>query len=282
MTLAEWRKAYIERLSGLYPAREAEALFFHALQHALGIDRLHYTLQSAHELSQEQAERVEFVCRALQQGKPLQYITGEQVFYSRRFAVDGRVLIPRGETEELVALVLAENTFPSCRVLDIGTGSGAIAVTLAAERRGWQVEGWDISPDALDVARANAGSLGAQVSFRQADILDESTWPQSAPYDIVVSNPPYVLECERTSMHVNVLHHEPAGALFVPDDDPLLFYRAIARFARRNLVPGGRLYFEINRAFGGGTAQLLEEEGYSAVKVLQDINGCDRMVRAQV
>lgn len=282
MTLSAWRKTYIERLSQLYPAGEAEALFFRALQHASGIDRLHYTLQRECEPDAAQAESLHRICCDLQHGKPLQYIIGYQWFCSRRFAVDPRVLIPRGETEELVARILSENGSAAARVLDIGTGSGAIALTLALERPQWEVAGWDISADALQVAGENARRLGARAEFRRVDILDPGVGEQAAaPYDIVVSNPPYVLHSEREQMHVNVWRHEPSGALFVPDDDPLVFYRAIARFARKNLVSGGRLYFEINRAFGPQTAELLVREGYREIEVLTDIHGRQRMVRAQ-
>lgn len=282
MNLSAWRKAYIEHLAQLYPAGEAEALFFRALQYALGIDRLHYTLQREYEPDAPQAESLRRICHDLRQGRPLQYITGEQWFYSRCFAVDARVLIPRGETEELVARILSENGPEASRVLDIGTGSGAIAVTLALERPQWEVAGWDISEEALQVAGGNARRLGARVDFRRADILDPQVGENApGPYDIVVSNPPYVLQSEREQMHVNVWRHEPSTALFVPDDDPLVFYRAIARFARGSLAAGGRLYFEINRAFGRQTAELLAREGYRAIEVWNDINGRQRMVRAQ-
>lgn len=280
MTLSQWRRKYID-LSPLYSQCEAEGLFYRTADYLWGLDRLHYSLEKDRMLPPEESEKISRIFRELSAGEPLQYITGEQVFFGRRFAVDTRVLIPRGETEELVAFVLSAHGKEPLRLLDVGTGSGAIAVTLAAERPGWQVTAVDISPDALEVARNNAKDLGVAVDFIQTDILDESRWSGLGTYQAIVSNPPYVRESEKKAMHTNVLDHEPPGALFVPDADPLVFYRAIARFAKGALVPGGKLYFEINEALGLETAALLEGLGFEAVKIYQDINGRDRMAEAR-
>lgn len=281
MTLSQWHRKYIEDLAFLYPRCEAEGLFYRTVDYLWGLDRLHYSLEKDRTLSPEESEKISWIFGELSTGRPLQYITGVQPFFGRDFSVDPRVLIPRGETEELAALLLSTYGKEPLRLLDIGTGSGAIAVTLAAERPGWQVTAMDISPDALEVAATNAKKLDAAVNFIQADILDENRWGELGTYQVIVSNPPYVRESEKKAMHTNVLDHEPPGALFVPDADPLVFYRAIARFAKGALVPGGRLYFEINEALGQETAALLEGLGFEEVKIHRDINGRDRMAEAQ-
>lgn len=281
MTLSQWHRKYIADLASLYPQCEAEGLFYRTVEYLWGLNRLHYSLQKDRILSPEESEKILWIFRELSDGRPLQYITGVQPFFGRDFLVDPRVLIPRGETEELVALLLSAHGKEPLRLLDIGTGSGAIAVTLAAERPGWQVTAVDISPDALEVAATNAKNLGVAVNFVQADILDESRWVEQGVYQVIVSNPPYVRESEKKAMHTNVLDHEPPGALFVPDADPLVFYRAIARFAKGALASGGRLYFEINEALGQETTALLEGLGFEEVKIHRDINGRDRMAEAQ-
>lgn len=281
MTLSQWHRKYIADLATLYPRCESESLFYRTVDYLWGMDRLHYSLDKDAGLPPEESEKISRIFERLSVGEPLQYITGEQVFFGRRFAVDPRVLIPRGETEELVALLLSGDDKGSLKLLDIGTGSGAIAVTLATERPGWQVKGMDISPGALDVAGENARRLDAAVDFVEADILDENRWAELGVYDIIVSNPPYVRESEKKTMHANVLEHEPQGALFVPDGDPLVFYRTIARFAKIGLAPGGKLYFEINEALGRETADMLAELGFRNVKIHQDINGRDRMAEAR-
>lgn len=213
----------------------------------------------------------------LQAGHPVQYVIGETEFAGRRFYVDASTLIPRPETGELAAWVAA-HAGAGCRMLDIGTGSGCIAVSVACQCPGAEVEGVDISAEALAVAARNAARNGTKVRFRQADILryEECAWGR---YDIVVSNPPYVRESEKQGMQPQVLHHEPPGALFVPDNDPLLFYRRIAEFGQEHLREGGLLFFEINEAFGAETAALLERYGYGEVEVRRDFDDKERMVK---
>lgn len=281
MTLSQWRRKYIADLAFLYSQCEAESLFYRTVDFLWGMDRLHYSLDKDNELPPEESGKISRIFGELSAGRPLQYITGVQTFFGRDFSVDMRVLIPRGETEELAALLLSAHDKEPLSLLDVGTGSGAIAITLAAERPGWQVTAVDISPDALTVAGNNAKKLGASVDFVQADILDESRWGELGAYEVIVSNPPYVRESEKKAMHTNVLDHEPPGALFVPDADPLVFYRAIARFAKGALAPGGKLYFEINEALGPETTVLLEGLGFEEIKIHRDINGRDRMAEAR-
>ncbi|MBQ1968285.1 MAG: peptide chain release factor N(5)-glutamine methyltransferase, partial [Flavobacteriales bacterium] len=193
-----------------------------------------------------------------------------------------RVLIPRGETEEIVDWILTDYDVQKKSVLDIGVGSGAICVSLAAERKNWQVEGIDISTDALCVATGNAVAMGVDINLFQCDVLDREKWNRLGRYDIIVSNPPYVLDSERRDMHSNVTKYEPHIALYVPDADPLLYYREIAQMALSHLNAGGALYFEINQAYGRETVDMLRDMGYGNVELKRDINGKDRMVKAVI
>lgn len=216
------------------------------------------------------------VSRQIEAGCPPQYITGYADFCDRRFAVRPGVLIPRPETEELIRWI-REDKPEKLRMLDIGTGSGCIAVTLAADFPEAAVSAADISETALEVARRNAEANHAAIRFMRCDILTETP---AGTYDLIVSNPPYVTKKEQAAMRDNVLSHEPELALFVPDDDPLLFYRAIAKHGKQLLSPGGRLYFEINEAYGREVLALLLSEGYDGVELRADIYDKPRMVKA--
>jgi release factor glutamine methyltransferase len=265
-------------LSGIYPAREAEAIALRLFEELLQVSRTALYLDP--EAPVEAPEAVERALSELKQGRPVQYGLGKTEFYGLRLRVDENVLIPRPETEELVRRVLAENVAGGdFRVLDIGTGSGAIAIALA---RAWPeavVEAIDISPGALAVARENARRNEVQVRFSACDILQEVP---TGRFDVIVSNPPYVRPSERAQMHPNVLNHEPELALFVPEDDPLLFYRRIATTARELLQSGGRLYFEINEAMGTEIAHLLTRLGYTCVEIHTDLSGKERIARGIV
>lgn len=226
----------------------------------------------------------EMVCR-LEQGEPVQYVLNEATFCGRTFGVNKSVLIPRPETEELCRLIVDEWNHPVCclqpptplRLLDIGTGSGCIAITLALSLPWAVVTAWDISSDALLTARDNGRRLQASVDWQLHDALtppaDRGKW------DVIVSNPPYIIERERARMRRNVLDHEPGLALFVPDDDPLRFYRAITHYAATALRPEGRLYFEINPLFVDELTRMMREEGFRNVEVLTDFRGHQRMVK---
>lgn len=211
--------------------------------------------------------------------EPLQYIEGRTLFLGREFWVAPGVLIPRPETEELVELMLKE--IPAdARILDVGTGSGCIAISLAKELPDALVTAWDVSPEALSVARANARKLQSNVRFVECDVLACQV-DEVGLYDVIVSNPPYVTEAEKADMEPNVLQWEPSLALFVPDDDPLRFYRRIAVLGRDMLVDGGRLYFEINRAYGREMVEMLCTVGYVGVRVEKDLSQNDRFVIAE-
>lgn len=231
--------------------------------------------------SENDRDRLEDILNRLRDYEPLQYVLGKAEFGGLSFEVTPDVLIPRPETLELVEWITADcQGTEGVRILDIGTGSGCIPVTLYKRLEAYrpQVASWDISEKALEVAGRNAVANGAVVTFCCQDVLSESL-PETE-VDVLVSNPPYIAEKEKASMERNVLDWEPGLALFVPDDDPLLFYRRIAEVGLRILSPKGRLYYEINRAYGKETVELLERLGYTEVELRKDLSGNDRMVKA--
>lgn len=272
--------AYIRsRLEPYYPAEEAAALSRVVCCDLLGVAPVDYYLGKDMVLSPEKEQKLEDILSRLSRFEPLQYIEGRVRFLGREFRVAPGVLIPRPETEELVELVLRE--IPAgARVLDVGTGSGCIAVSLAKELPEFSVTAWDVSPEAIGVARANAGRLQAEVRFVECDVLTCQPGADDR-YDVIVSNPPYVTESEKRDMEPNVLQWEPSLALFVPDDDPLRFYRRIAALGRGMLNDGGRLYFEINRAMGHAMEAMLRAMGYVGVRVLKDLSRNARFVIAE-
>ena len=221
-------------------------------------------------------EGLEQAIAQLAAGRPVQYVVGSAEFLGRRFAVREGVLIPRPETEELAAWIVRDER-RAAALLDIGTGSGCIAATLALELPQAAVSAADIPPAALDTAAENFRRLGARVDLRRADALGDLAEVFPGPFDAIVSNPPYVPQSDLRQMHVNVRDHEPHEALFVPDDDPLRFYRAIARAGRRMLRPGGRLYFEIYHRHADAMRRMLDEEGYERTDVREDLFGKPRM-----
>jgi release factor glutamine methyltransferase len=216
-------------------------------------------------------------------GEPLQYLTGKAHFYGMELQVGPGVLIPRPETEELVnwALALLEHR-DTGRLIDLGTGSGCIALALKRYLYDWEVEGMDVQEEALQYARSNATRLGLSVKWRQADLLDSGNWADWAPYDAILSNPPYITRAEANRMGPGVLAHEPAPALFVTNEDPLQFYRVIAEFARKKLRPGGWLLLEVNEFFGAETRDFYLEAGFHPVLLRQDMQGKDRMLGMQL
>ena len=229
------------------------------------------------KLSTKKRQLLENAVRRLQNNEPLQYVLGTVLFQGLRLFVAPGVLIPRPETEELVERILKEHSGAS-NILDIGTGSGCIALSLAKKIPGATVEAWDVSAEALKIARRNNKMIGANVRFRQIDVL--SSGNIRGKFDLIVSNPPYVTESEKKEMDKNVLDWEPASALFVPDSDPLLFYRRIATLGLELLLPGGQLFFEINQAYGSEIARLLKDTGYRNVRISKDLFNNDRFATA--
>ncbi|MCH7401470.1 peptide chain release factor N(5)-glutamine methyltransferase [Belliella kenyensis] len=264
-----------EKLQFIYPKQEAESLILWLLEDTLGINRQDLLLdKTIHEVPDILYSHI----KSLLEKKPIQYILGIAPFYGRSFEVNENVLIPRNETEELVHLIIQENKQLNLRILDIGTGSGCIPISLKLEIPSSKLFAIDVSPEALLIAKRNAEALEASVEFLKVDILNEEIHLNNL--DIIVSNPPYVLDSEKSIMHENVLNHEPHLALFVDDDDPLIFYRNIAQKATSSLKKGGKLYFEINEAYGEDVVNLLEEMGYTEVILRRDLNDKNRMVSA--
>lgn len=263
--------------------REARALAFVVLEDAFGLSRTDIYLGKDTAFSEEDTIRLEKILRRLEQGEPVQYAIGTAQFCDLTFRVTPDTLIPRPETEELVGWVASLlPSDASCSVLDVGTGTGCIAISLAKQFPRAQVTAWDISEGALAVARQNAQANGVTVDFRRTDVLEvvnESA--ASAPSSdalYIVSNPPYICERERTEMEAHVLDYEPASALFVPDADPLLFYRALARLGQQ--LNASAVLVEINQAYGQETVRMFQSSGYSNVELRRDIYGKDRMIKA--
>ena len=270
--------AYIRQsLQDLYPPQELKSLVMMICCDMLGMDALDIYLGKDINLSESKQHELENILLRLRKNEPIQYIRGVASFLGRPFQVAPGVLIPRPETAELVELIISENKNRFIRILDVGTGSGCIAVSLSLE--GYKdVVAWDISDDALAIARTNNEVLGANVLFEKKDVFADQSIG-SAKFDIIVSNP-YVTEAEREEMELNVLDWEPELALFVSDNDPLCFYRCIAILGRELLTGEGQLYFEINRAYGVETVSMLTDLGYRNPRIIKDISGNDRIVTA--
>lgn len=291
-----------KRLTAIYNEREAQAIVRTVLDALFGMSLTDICLGKVTQLSADDTTRLEKIMQRLEKSEPVQYVLGSEWFAGRLFDVAPGVLIPRPETEDLVKWACDEakekekednskeergkeekevskkgEEAPHPSILDIGTGSGCIAITVALALPQARVTAWDISTDALAIAAGNAHRLGASVRFEHQDALsapdDEERW------DVIVSNPPYICDRERADMSDNVLNYEPELALFVPDSDPLLFYRAIARYASKALKPGGRLLFETNTAYAHEVAQAMADEGFTAIEVRNDCFGKPRMVK---
>ena len=275
-----------QQLQILYDQREAAAIAAAVIMHITGLDNIGRLINKHQQLTQEQEQYYHAITKELFQQKPLQYILHEAPFYGMDLYVDETVLIPRPETEELVQWIIDEVNTNSSRfnipysILDIGTGSGCIPIALGKHLPATAVHAIDISEKALAVAQRNAAAQGVPVQFHILDILNKSDWKQLSRFDIIVSNPPYITEKEAMDMHNNVLLHEPHTALFVPDEQPLLFYEAIASFGLQHLNNNGLLFFEINEAYGKEVVNMLAARGYQNVELKKDMQGKDRMVKA--
>ena len=265
----------MQRLLSVYPQREARALYMLVMEVAFGLTPTQVLTGKDNELSSDKRALLQNIIDRLLRKEPVQYILGQSDFCGHTFYVAPGVLIPRPETEGLVRLIGQQFPTP-CTILDIGTGSGCIAVSLAL--MGHKVTAMDVSADALSIARENARRLQADILFLQEDILHPT--PTQQQWDVIVSNPPYVCQREAGQMDSNVLDYEPHLALFVPDSDPLLFYRAIALYAIKHLTANGCLYFEINQAYPAETTSLLEQTGFSKIEAHTDCFDKPRFISA--
>ena len=278
MTIHEANQSLLSVLNASYHGNEASAIASLVMEHLTGMTKAHRLLHKADQLSDSDQQRYNSYLAALREGRPVQYVLGEAWFSGLRFHVTEATLIPRPETEELVAAVILHKT-KIRSIIDIGTGSGCIPVTIKKQLPAIAVSAVDVSAPALTVARGNADNHSVDITFIQLDFLQEEQWAELGSFDAIVSNPPYVKQSESNSMLPHVLNHEPHLALFVPDTDALLFYRKIAQFGKKHLNPGGMLFLEINEALGNETKTLLQENGYQPT-LKQDFYGKDRMILA--
>lgn len=285
MTIQAAFTQIITALAPIHDQREAANIAHIVMEYVTGLSKMDRIVYKDRELTDQQSTQLQAALKALQEHQPVQYVTGSSWFYGMELQVNGNVLIPRPETEELVEWIvqdLSESKLLNRRILDIGTGSGAIPIALKKELPAATVWAVDVSEGALDTARGNAQKQKLEVHFEQMDILNTTLTGSLPMFDIIVSNPPYICQRESADMQEQVVAYEPGIALFVPDHDALLFYRAIGLLAKDKLNQGGALYFEINEAFGQETAALLRELGYVNVEVKKDLFGKDRMVKAML
>lgn len=273
-----------EQISEHYDEQEATNIAYIVIEYFFGLNRTEVMLDAPfNNFDSEVEEDLESIIKQLNKNRPIQYILGEAHFYGLDFFVNKRTLIPRPETEELVDLVLKENVARNeLNVLDIGTGTGCIPICFKIKEKSWKVVATDKDPYTLEVAQDNADSFGVPVKFIVDDILNTKISVPHNKFDIIVSNPPYIPMKDKKSMSKRVLFYEPEMALFVPDDEPLKFYIAIADFAKDSLASDGKLYFEIHENFGTETKDMLESKGFQQVEVIQDMQGKYRIVKASL
>lgn len=279
-TIAKFIKTFKTELKNIYPKEEINSFIDILLLHYAGINKTKAFLYPDKKLPDDAMKNLEYALKKLKQEYPVQYITGQTEFYGLQFKVSPDVLIPRPETEELVDLIIKNHqNHQKIKILDIGTGSGCIPVSLKKHLPENEIFAMDISEKALQTAQQNAKINQVQIHFFKDDILN----PQKSKYidfDIIVSNPPYVREKEKHLMKKNVLENEPHIALFVKDNDALIFYRAIINFAKNRLKPKGFIYFEINEALGNQIENLLSLNNFTAIKIIKDLQGKDRIIKA--
>lgn len=281
MTLKEAHIYISGKLKAIYDSSEADNIAGWVVENLSGTKRTDRISNRERKLNEAELDRLEQNLRRLLNHEPVQYVLNEAWFCGLKLYVDDHVLIPRPETEELVEWIISDCRFPidSLSILDIGSGSGCIPLALKKRLGKAEVLGCDVSEGALNVARKNSNLLGINVNFIKLDFLDPAEREGLPLFDILVSNPPYIPEKDKTTMHLNVLNYEPATALFVPDDDALVFYSAIAGFGKAHLRKDGKIYTEIHESLGSATRELFEKAGYNT-EIKKDMQGKDRMVKA--
>ena len=286
MLLKQYKTHFFETLKNIQEEQEIESFFFILTEYLHNLKRVDVALNPNFELLDAEVKKWDSILAQLQQEKPIQYITGETWFYGLQFEVNENTLIPRPETEELVDWIIESQKSKvqsqKLEILDIGTGSGCIPVSLKVNLSQANVSALDVSEEALEVAKRNAAINKVDINFIQANILEvEDLFQFPSPYNIIVSNPPYVRVLEKQEIKKNVLDYEPHLALFVDDNDALLFYRKIAQLALINLAPNGLLFFEINQYLGKETVVLLENIGFKNIELRKDFYGNDRMIKCK-
>lgn len=281
MNLKQLLQKFHQELDLLFGKEEVDSFFNILLEYYLKMKRTDFILNTSFELSVQQLQDFNTVLSRLKNQEPIQYILGETFFYGLRFKVNKNTLIPRPETEELVAWILEVCENKKLKILDIGTGSGCIAVSLAKHLPNAEVFALDISEKALQVAKENAELNTVKITFLKADILNWKNDDSRSRFDVIVSNPPYVREQEKLEMKSNVVDHEPHQALFVTNNNPLQFYEAVGYFAQEYLKSRGLLFFEINQYLGNETQQLLKQLDFNNIELKQDLFGKDRMLKAR-
>ncbi len=280
MNYSQIKKIFHQQLKEIYIENDIDSLFFIALEYVTSISKIEYILQKEEEISEEKLIELKFILEELTKNKPIQYITKNAYFYGLNFYVNDKVLIPRQETNELVDWVLMSVTHSKpIKILDIGTGSGCIAITLKKNLPLSEVFAIDISNEAIQVAQKNANNNQVEINFLQKNILEINDLKSN--FDIIISNPPYVRELEKLEMAPNVLDNEPHLALFVPDNNPLLFYEKITEIALKNLTEDGMLFFEINQYLSAETKKMIENKGFKNVTLRKDLQENYRMILAK-
>ena len=284
MILKEFKLFFNEALSAIYPKTEIDSFFFILIEEKLKLQRIDTVLKPDFLITKKNLIDLKTIVKRLQKEEPIQYIIGSTEFYGLPFLVDKNTLIPRTETEELVAWVLDEikvltnNKITELSILDIGTGTGCIPISLAKNLTSLNISAIDISPEALIIAKQNAILNKVTIEFIELDILNAESLPQE--YDVIISNPPYVRELEKVEIKNNVLENEPHLALFVEDENPLIFYNKIADLAKQQLSKNGMLFFEINQYLGKETVNMLVKKGFKNIQLKKDLFGNDRMIKA--
>jgi release factor glutamine methyltransferase len=277
-TITDIRKLLRRELEGLYYEKEIDSVTNIIIKTLFTTNRLHQLTEPGFIIPPEIKSRISEIAAELKAGKPVQYILGETEFYGTLIRLNPHVLIPRQETEELVDLIIRENAGFTGRIIDFGTGSGCIAIALGKNLPGASIVATDISPEAVSLAGKNAVMNGIRISFLVSDLMGPV--PLSiAIAGIIVSNPPYVRESEKNLMHMNVTGYEPHSALFVPDDDPLKYYRRLLEISASVLEPGGRAYFEINEALGNELEEMMKRFNFRKTRKIKDINGKERIIK---
>lgn len=278
LNIAILKQSLFRELSEIYDSNEAFAVTRLVLEH-FNFPESSILKNPSAPVEEQTLREIKKIVSDLHKNKPVQYALGEAYFYERLFEINDKVLIPRPETEELVSNILLESHMPAPVILDIGTGSGCIAITLKAMLPGSDVFALDVDPEAIELAKRNAACNNVNIKFLEESIFDFNPDPDKLRFDIIVSNPPYVKYSERNQMHPRVTQYEPELALFVPDDDPLVFYKEIIRLSQTMLNPSGTIWLEINEAHGEELCNVFRVSGYSKIRLLKDIHGKNRFIK---